>query len=135
MRYKLAKIEGIGESYSLKLKEVGFTHTSDLLEKGATPEGRQEIAEKSGLSEKLILRWINMADLFRIKGVGEEYSDLLEAAGVDTVVELAQRNAENLIVKLQEAQAEKNLVRRVPSAKQVRKWVEQAKVLPRIVKY
>jgi predicted flap endonuclease-1-like 5' DNA nuclease len=135
MLYKLAKIEGIGESYSQKLKEVGFTTTSELLEKGSTPEGRKEIAEKSGLSEKLILRWVNMADLFRIKGVGEEYSDLLEAAGVDTVVELAQRSPENLILKLQEAQARKNLVRRVPSIKQVTKWVDQAKTLPRIVNY
>jgi predicted flap endonuclease-1-like 5' DNA nuclease len=135
MLYKLAKIEGIGESYSQKLKEVGFTTTSELLEKGATPEGRKDIAEKSGLSDKLILRWVNMADLFRIKGVGEEYSDLLEAAGVDTVVELAQRNPDNLILKLKEAQAAKNLVRRVPSIKQVAKWVDQAKVLPRIVNY
>jgi predicted flap endonuclease-1-like 5' DNA nuclease len=135
MLYKLAKIEGIGESYSQKLKEVGFTTTSELLDKGATPEGRKDIAEKSGLSDKLILRWVNMADLFRIKGVGEEYSDLLEAAGVDTVVELAQRNPDNLILKLKEAQAVKNLVRRVPSIKQVAKWVDQAKVLPRIVNY
>jgi predicted flap endonuclease-1-like 5' DNA nuclease len=135
MLYKLAKIEGIGETYSQKLKDVGFTHTLELLERGATPEGRKEIAEKSGLSDKLILRWVNMADLFRIKGVGEEYSDLLEAAGVDTVVELAQRNPDNLVVKLQEAQAKKNMVRRIPSIKEVRKWVDQAKTLPRVVKY
>lgn len=135
MPYKLARIEGIGETYSQKLKEAGFVKTSDLLEKGASPEGRKEIVEKTGLSDKLILRWVNMADLFRIKGVGEEYSDLLEAAGVDTVVELAQRNPENLVVKLREAQAAKNMVRRLPSLKQVAKWVEQAKALPRVVTY
>jgi predicted flap endonuclease-1-like 5' DNA nuclease len=135
MPYKLAKIEGIGESYSQKLKDVGFITTAHLLEHGATPEGRKAIVDKTGLSDKLVLRWVNMADLFRIKGVGEEYSDLLEAAGVDTVVELAQRNPENLILKIQAAQAEKKLVRRVPSIKQVTKWVEQAKTLPRIVTY
>jgi len=135
MLYKLAKIEGIGETYSQKLKDVGFSNTLELLERGATPQGRKEIAEKSGLSDKLILRWVNMADLFRIKGVGEEYSDLLEAAGVDTVVELAQRNPDNLVVKLAEAQAKKNMVRRIPSIKEVRKWVDQAKTLPRVVKY
>jgi len=135
MPYKLVRIEGIGETYGQKLKELGFTTTSQLLEKGATPEGRKDIAEKSGLSDKLILRWVNLADLFRIKGVGEEYSDLLEAAGVDTVVEIAQRNPENLLLKLQAAQAERNMVRRIPSLKEVKKWVEQAKILPRVVKY
>ena len=93
---KLTKIEGVGEFYAQKLQEAGVGTTQALLEKGASPKGRQEIAKKTGIRETLILRWVNRVDLFRIKGVGEEYSDLLEAAGVDTVPELAQRNPENL---------------------------------------
>ena len=101
----------------------------------ATPAGRKSIAADTGISEKLILRWVNMADLFRIKGVGEEYSDLLEAAGVDTVPELAQRNAENLHQKVEEVNAKKKLVRRVPSLKEIEDWTGQAKKLPRKVNY
>jgi predicted flap endonuclease-1-like 5' DNA nuclease len=93
---KLTKVEGIGEIYAEKLQEAGIRTTQALLEKGASPQGRREIAEKTDISGTLILRWVNRVDLFRIKGVGEEYSDLLEAAGVDTVPELAQRNPENL---------------------------------------
>jgi predicted flap endonuclease-1-like 5' DNA nuclease len=89
---KLTKVEGIGEVYAQKLREATIATTQALLERGASPQGRKEIAEKTGISEKLILEWVNHVDLFRIKGVGEEYSDLLEEAGVDTVPELAQRN-------------------------------------------
>ncbi len=85
----LIKIEGIGEKYATKLKMVGISTTKTLLERGRTPQGRKEIAEKSGITKTLILEWVNLADLFRIKGVGEEYSDLLEEAGVDTVVEFS----------------------------------------------
>ena len=131
----LDEFEGIGETYKEKLKDAGFTTTDQLLEAGATPAGRKNIAESSGISEKLILRWVNMADLFRIKGVGEEYSDLLEAAGVDTVPELAQRNAENLHQKVEEVNVEKNLVRRAPSLNEVMDWINQAKDLPRKVNY
>jgi predicted flap endonuclease-1-like 5' DNA nuclease len=105
------------------------------LEKGATPQGRKALAEQTGISGKLILEWINRADLYRIKGVSEEYSDLLEAAGVDTVPELAQRNAENLYAKLGEVNAAKKLVRRLPTQSQVSNWIEQAKALPRVVTY
>ena len=101
---KLVEIEGIGDAYAGKLEGAGVKSTDDLLEKCATPAGRKEIAEKSGVGEKQILRWANMADLFRIKGVGEEYADLLEAAGVDTVPELGQRNAANLCAKMTEAE-------------------------------
>ncbi len=94
-----------------------------------------DLAATTGISEKLILRWVNMADLFRIKGVGEEYSDLLEASGVDTVPELAQRNAENLQAKMAEVNAEKKLVRRVPTLSEVTSWIDQAKALPRAVTY
>jgi len=132
---KLTEIEGIGEAYAQKLQEAGVGTLEQLLEKGAAPTGRKEIAEKAGVSEKLILRWANMADLFRIKGVGEEYADLLEAAGVDTVPELAQRNAENLHKKLAEVNESKNLVRRVPTQGEVSEWVGQAKQLPRVLTY
>ncbi len=131
----ILNIEGIGESYAEKLKAIGIATTDALLKQGATPQGRKDIAEKSGISDKLILEWVNLADLFRIKGIGEEYSDLLEEAGVDTVVELSQRNEANLFKKLEEVNREKKLVRRLPTPKQVENWVAQAKKLPRIVTY
>ncbi len=132
---KLENVEGIGPVYAEKLREAGITTTEQLLTKGGTPAGRKELAEKTGISEKLILEWVNHVDLFRIKGIGSEYADLLEEAGVDTVMELAQRNPENLYRKLQEVNAEKKLVRRLPTLKQVTDWVEQAKQLERAVFY
>jgi predicted flap endonuclease-1-like 5' DNA nuclease len=132
---KIAEIEGIGEKYGAKLQQAGITTVEDLLENGSTPAGRKRIVQDSGLSNKLILRWVNMADLFRISGVGQEYADLLEAAGVDTVPELAQRNAANLASKIKEVNEGKRLVRQVPSEKQVASWVEQAKGLPRAITY
>jgi predicted flap endonuclease-1-like 5' DNA nuclease len=104
-----------------------------LLEKGATKKGRSELAEQSGITEKLILKWTNHADLARVKGVGGEYAELLEAAGVDTVPELAQRKPENLLAKMTEVNEEKKLVRRLPTVAQVEGWVEQAKALPRVI--
>lgn len=132
---KLSYIEGIGEVYSAQLKEAGIKSTGSLLKKGATPKGRQVIAEKIGISEKLILEWVNHIDLFRIKGVGSEYADLLEEAGVDTVVELAQRNAANLYAKMDEVNQQKRLVRRMPLKYQVARWIEEAKTLPRMIQY
>jgi predicted flap endonuclease-1-like 5' DNA nuclease len=132
---KLNEIEGIGESFAAKLAGAGVKSTNDLLEKCSTPAGRKEIAEKSGVAEKKILRWTNMADLFRIKGVGEEYADLLEAAGVDTVPELGQRKAANLLAKMTEVNGAKKLVRALPTEDKVSAWVEQAKKLPRKVNY
>jgi predicted flap endonuclease-1-like 5' DNA nuclease len=132
---KLTKVEGIGQFYAEKLQEAGIATTLALLETGATPQGRKEIAEKTGISGRLILEWVNHVDLFRIKGVGEEYSDLLEAAGVDTVPELAQRNAENLHHKLATVNQEKRLVRQLPNQAQVSNWIEQAKRLPRVIMY
>ena len=116
----IEKIEGIAEVYAQKLAEVGITTVEALLEKGATRQGRRDLAQRTGISEKLILEWVNRADLFRIKGIGEEYSDLLEAAGVDTVVELAQRNPDNLYDTLVSVNEAKKLVRRLPSREQVR---------------
>lgn len=130
---KLVQIEGVGPAYAAKLEEIGISTTDQLLQRGATPQGRKEIAEQTGISPTLILRWVNQADLFRIKGVGEEYADLLEAAGVDTVPELAQRNPANLYQKLVEVNQEKKLVRRLPTEDQVRDWVAQAAQLPRVV--
>ena len=132
---KLLSIEGIGEVYAGQLTDAGVQSIEDLLQKGATPEGRQNLAEATGISGKLILEWVNLADLFRIKGIGEEYSDLLEEAGVDTVVELAQRNPENLYAKLQEINSAKKLVRKLPAQSQVADWVAQAKELPRVLQY
>ncbi len=132
---RLTQIEGIGEVYTQKLQSVGIRTTEALLEQGATPKGRQEIAEKTGIGDQLILKWVNRADLFRVKGIGEEYADLLEAAGVDTVPELAQRNPANLHHKLLEVNQEKKLVRRPPSQTQVADWVEQATSLPRVITY
>lgn len=132
---KLVTVEGIGEAYAEKLKGAGVETTQALLEKGSTPAGRQEIAEMAGVSPKLVLEWVNHVDLFRVKGIGEEYADLLEEAGVDTVPELAQRNAENLYQKLQEVNREKKLVRRPPSQAEVSDWVAQAQGLPRKITY
>lgn len=131
----LLVIEGVGEVYAQKLKAAGIRSTEALLQAGITPKGRKDLAEKSGIGDALILEWVNHVDLFRIKGVGEEYSDLLEEAGVDTVPELAQRKAENLLEKMTQVNAKKKLVRRLPVQKQVADWIEQAKKLPRVITY
>jgi predicted flap endonuclease-1-like 5' DNA nuclease len=132
---KLTEIEGIGAAYAGKLQGAGIDSIEALLKEGASPKGRKELSAKADISGKLILRWVNMADLFRIKGVAEEYADLLEAAGVDTVVELAQRNPEHLHKKLEEVNEARKLVRRVPAQGEVGAWIEQAKALPRVVTY
>lgn len=126
-------IEGIGPAYGEKLEAAGVKTDSALLEQGASKKGRQEIAEKTGISETHILNWVNRADLARIKGIGSEYADLLEASGVDSVPELGQRNAANLHAKMTEVNAEKSLVRSLPSESMVEGWVEQAKGLDRVV--
>jgi predicted flap endonuclease-1-like 5' DNA nuclease len=131
----LTYVEGIGDAYAQKLSQVGILTLRNLLEQGATPKGRKEIADKSGISPKLIMRWVNHVDLFRIKGVGQEYADLLESAGVDTVVELATRNAEHLFEKMLVINEQKNLVRKTPVLSQIHGWIEQAKRLPRAVQY
>lgn len=126
-------VEGIGPTYAAKLKEVGAGTVEKLLELGASRKGRDDLAEKTGISGDYILKWVNRADLDRIKGVGSEFADLLEAAGVDSVPELAQRNASNLATKMEELNKAKNLVRRVPSESEVADWIEHAKSLPRVV--
>ena len=130
---RVSEIEGIGPAYEATLAKAGITTVEGLLQKGATAKGRKEIAAATGISTALVLRWVNIADLFRIRGVGKQYSELLEAAGVDTVVELSKRVPVNLEEKMQEVNAARNLVNKVPSLKQVQAWVEEARELPRIV--
>ncbi len=132
---RIVEIEGIGKVYAEKLVGMGIKTTTDLLEHCGTAKGREEMAEKTGISERLLLEWVNLADLFRIKGVGEQFSDLLEESGVDTVVELAQRNPDNLYNKMLQVNEEKNLVNRTPHLSEVKSWVEQAKALPRKVEH
>jgi predicted flap endonuclease-1-like 5' DNA nuclease len=132
---RIADIEGIGPVYAAKLKDIGIRTTDALLKKGSGPEDRKGIAASAGIGEALILEWVNLADLYRIKGVGSEYSDLLEEAGVDTVVELSNRVPENLHARILEINQQKNLVNKVPGLKQVKDWVAQAKKLPRVVTY
>ncbi len=132
---KLIEIQGIGPAFEAKLKAAGTTTLEDFLDQGATPEGRKMLAEKAGVSPKLIMRWINHADLFRIKGVAGQYAELLEAAGVDTIVELARRNSENLAKQMAKANEQKKCTDTVPTANQVKGWIEQAKALPRKVSY
>ena len=129
------QIEGIGEVYAGKLLAAGVPTTEALLEAGATPQGREALAGKTGIGHGLILKWVNRADLFRVKGIGEQYSDLLAAAGVETVLELAQRVPEHLHRKLVETNEAKKLVRHVPSLEHVAEWVGQAQSLPRVVNY
>lgn len=131
----IKKIEGIGPKYGAKLLDQGIKKTLDLLEKGSTPKGRKALAKDTKITEKLILEWVNLADLMRIKGVSEEYSDLLEEAGVDTVVELSKRKPDSLYKKIVTTNEKKKLVRKIPSEKTITKWIAQAKDLPRAVKY
>jgi small subunit ribosomal protein S1 len=135
LKSNLEYIEGIGPVYAAKLNGIGIHNLDDLLEKGAYPKGREEVAEASGISHDLVLKWVNHVDLCRIKGVGSEYADLLEMAGVDTVVELATRNPVNLHATLVSVNEEKKLVRKLPVLNQVENWIEQAKVLPRKINY
>ncbi len=132
---KLTEIEGVGAIYAEKLMGAGVKTTDQLLDMGASPAGRKGIAEKSGIGEKQILGWVNKCDLMRVKGVGEEYADLLEAAGVDTVPELGQRNGASLFAKLTEVNDAKKLVRLLPTEDKVTDWIKQAKGLPRKVNY
>lgn len=135
MAYKIIDIEGVGDVYAKKLIEAGIETPAQLLDKCAAPAGRKALAEATGISGALILKWTNHADLFRIKGVGPQFSELLEAAGVDTVKELRNRVPANLQAKLEETNAAKKLVRRVPALKEVVKMVDQAKALDPVMTY
>ncbi len=135
MAKSIEAIEGIGPKYGEKLRAVGCASPEKLLRDGATRKGRKQIAEKTGISESLILRCVNMADLFRIKGVATQYAELLEAAGVDTVKELRNRNAANLMRAMREINEKRKLVRQVPTEKMVGNWIAQAKKLNPAVTY
>jgi predicted flap endonuclease-1-like 5' DNA nuclease len=133
--HKIEDVEGIGPVLGEKFRSAGVKDTDALLENAKTAKQRAELAGKTGLTEARILKFANMVDLFRISGVGSEYAELLEAAGVDTVPELARRNAANLARQMATVNEEKKLTRRVPSESEVTKWVEQAKGLPRALEY
>jgi predicted flap endonuclease-1-like 5' DNA nuclease len=132
---KIEEIEGVGPAYAEKLATAGIKSVADMLEKCATRKGRTAVAEATGISDKLILKWANHADLMRIDGVGPEFAELLEAAGVDTVKELRNRNAENLANAMAAKNEEKKLTRVTPSAERVAKWVAEAKTLDPIMTY
>ncbi|MFQ5381502.1 MAG: DUF4332 domain-containing protein [Dehalococcoidia bacterium] len=132
---KVQAIEGIGAVFGDKLAAAGVATTGALLKAGSSPSGRKGLAARSGIEEKKILEWVNHCDLMRVSGVGPEYSDLLEAAGVDTVRELAQRRPDNLHARIIEVNEAKKLVRRPPSAGMVGDWVTAAKELPRGITY
>jgi len=132
----ILEVEGISATYAAKLAEAGVTTTDALLERGAKPSGRQALEAKTGISGKLILEWVNHVDLMRLKGVGSEYSDLLEAAGVDSPAELAGRNAANLATTLAEVVAARpGIVRRTPSESEVSGWIAEAKTLRKVVEH
>ncbi len=135
MSYKIEEIEGIGPAYAEKLRGAGISTTEDLLEKCATRKGRESVAEATDISEKLILKWTNHADLFRIKGVAGQFAELLEAAGVDTVKEFRHRVAANLYPRLVEVNEKRNLCNRVPSMAELEKMIEQAKALEPKISY
>ena len=135
MTYKIIDIEGVGDAYAVKLNEAGIKTVDDLLERCITPKGRKELAEATGISSKLILKWANHADLFRIKGVAGQFAELLEASGVDTVKELRHRVAANLHAKLVEVNEVKNLCNRVPAESEIQRMIEQAKELDPVISY
>ncbi len=132
---KVEEIEGVGKVFADKLALAGVVTTDDLLAKGATPKGRQQIEEASGISHGKILEWVNHCDMMRLKGVGSEYSDLLEAAGVDSPAELSHRVAANLAAKLVEVNEAKKLVRRIPTEEMVAGWIQEAAALPKVVEH
>ena len=133
MSYKIQEIEGIGPAYAEKLAAADIDTTEELLKLCCDARGRKATAEKTGVSESQLLKWANMADLMRISGIGSEFSELLEAAGVDTVKELRNRNAGNLAAKMAEVNEQKKLTRTVPSEKTVAGWVDQAKSMDPLI--
>ena len=135
MTYKIEEIEGIGPVYGAKLSAAGVKTTADLLREGAKPSGRKKLEAATGVSGKLILEWCNHADLMRLKGVGKQFAELLEAAGVDTIKELRKRKADNLAAKMKEVNAEKKLARVSPSEKSIARWIEEAKTTEPAISY
>ncbi|MBR6245972.1 MAG: DUF4332 domain-containing protein [Bacteroidales bacterium] len=135
MAYKIIDIQGVGEVYAEKLIAAGIETIDQLLEKGKTPKGRKELEDATGITGKLILTWVNHADLCRIKGIGPQFSELLEAAGVDTVKELSHRNAANLVKTMNEVNEKEHRTKRVPTEIEIQRMIDQAKELPAVVTY
>ncbi len=135
MAYKIIDIQGVGDVYAQKLTAAGIITVDDILAKGKTPKGRKELEEETGIPGKLILTWVNHADLFRVKGIGPQFSELLEAAGVDTVKELKTRRADNLVAKMQEVNETKHLTKVVPTVAQTQEMIDLAKELEPMVTY
>lgn len=135
MAYKIIDIQGIGPVYAEKLTAAGIETVPQLLEKGKTPKGRKELEQTTGIRHDLILTWVNHADLFRVKGIGPQFSELLEAAGVDTVKELAHRNAANLEKAMIEVNEKEHRTKRVPTVGEIQKMIDLAKELPGVVTY
>ncbi len=135
MSRNIKEIEGIGSKYAEMLKAAGVINTGQLLAEGGERKRRVQLVERCGINEKLILKWVNMSDLFRIKGIAGQWAELLEASGVDTVKELRNRNPENLADRMREINKQKRLVKQVPNATQIGFWVDQAKKLPPAVTY
>ena len=134
--YKISDVEGIGQKFAVKLSKAGVRSVNALLESGASKKGRKELSSKTGIDESMILKWVNQADLYRVKGIGSEYSELLEKAGVDTVKELATRRSDNLYDKMVEVNSTKRpLVRQLPGKKSVQNWIDSAKKLSPKVTY
>ncbi len=133
--YKIEAVEGIGEVFGERLRSVGINNTEELLHALSTPTKRSAVVKNTEIPEKHILRFANMVDLFRIKGVGPQYSELLEASGVDTTKELAMRVPTNLLKKMDEVNSAKNLSKRIPTEKELIRWIEEAKSLPRVLEY
>ena len=133
--YRVEDLEGVGKVRGEKLRSAGIKDTDSLLAGCTTSKQRADLAAKANVSAKRLLKWANMADLYRINGIGSEFSGLLEVAGVDTIPELAQRNAANLTASMAAANEKQKLTRRVPSETEVAKWIAQAKQLPRVLQY
>ena len=133
MNYKIDEIEGIGPAYREKLAAAGITTTEALLSACCAKAGRVGTAESTGISEKLLLTWSNMADLMRINGVGKQFAELLHAAGVDTVKELKTRRADNLSAKMAEVNAEKHLAKTSPAESLVQEWIDEAGKLEALI--
>ena len=133
--YKIIEVEGIGPAYAEKLSKIKVSTTEDLLKHCATSGGRKKAAEETGVSETLLLKWSNLADLMRVSGIGPQFSELLEAAGVDTIKELRTRKAENLATKMAEVNAAKKLAKTAPTASVIQGWIEAAKKMEPTISY
>ena len=135
VRLKIIEIKGVGPSYGEKLESLNIKTTYDLLKKCTTPQDRRKISKKSKISETIILKWVNMIDLLRIKGIGVEISEFMECLGIDTINKLANSDPEILFQKMKDLNNNKNIIKRTPTLRKVENWISQAKEIPRIVKY